>query len=605
MRSVNGLGEALVSGLVNADLYKVRNGKIIDKKIATKKLAIYALKDGGTKEQEIEPESQNRQTLTDEQILLLERMGRKIEEHFACPQDIEWCWSQAPGKFFILQSRPITALPEPEIPAPVEWKLPKGAYAAMRNNIVELMVDPLSPLFATLGIAAINTSLSRFMNESFGMRGIMPPDIIVVVNHYAYNNGSVSAKGMARLMFNMGKIARMMFTGAVERWTEDGRPLYRGTVENWQAKNWRAFSSVELVNSARQLTESAIDAYGALVSGVIPAAWITEAVFTNIYDRLIKRRDDPSAPVFLLGYDSLPIRADKSLYSLAEWVRQYPALAQCLERTPTSQLVAFCESGQAPGDVTPAFWQDWRVRFHQHLRDYGYMLYDLDFVHPVPADDPAPVLETCRLFLNEQGADPYARQQAAVLAEIGFGLIGRIFGNSFCDEHHASIGPGVLRQRDQFGLDLIRLQDADFVIRQVHEADAIFADDQVRILPTAQIFEVGVLRRVGRGDRFQARRFGFAGCGAGRRVGRLRTGGQHGEQIALSALGNITASAVAWKFVFPSSRYFIGTFGAEGISGWRVLFFLGALFVLVTLYLPDGVVGLWKKTMNTMRSRKA
>lgn len=48
---------------VNADIYKVRNGKIIDKKISTKKLAIYALKDGGTKEQETLPERQNRQAL--------------------------------------------------------------------------------------------------------------------------------------------------------------------------------------------------------------------------------------------------------------------------------------------------------------------------------------------------------------------------------------------------------------------------------------------------------------------------------------------------------------------------------------------------------------
>jgi phosphoenolpyruvate synthase/pyruvate phosphate dikinase len=43
------LGEALVSGLVNADNYKVRNGKVIDRRIATKKLAIHALQDGGTK----------------------------------------------------------------------------------------------------------------------------------------------------------------------------------------------------------------------------------------------------------------------------------------------------------------------------------------------------------------------------------------------------------------------------------------------------------------------------------------------------------------------------------------------------------------------------
>ena len=102
------------------------------------------------------------------------------------------------------------------------------------------------------------------------------------------------------------------------------------------------------MNSAKQLTESAIDAYGALVSGVIPAAWITEAVFTNIYNRLIKRRDDPSAPTYLLGYDSLPIRADKSLYSLAEWARQDPALTQCIERTPTSQLIASMRERYCP-----------------------------------------------------------------------------------------------------------------------------------------------------------------------------------------------------------------------------------------------------------------
>ena len=108
-----GLGEALVSGLVNPDNYKVYNGKITDKKISTKKLAIYALKDGGTKEQEIEPEKQNQQALTDEQILQLERIGRKIEEHFGSPQDIEWCLVE--DVFYILQSRPITTLyPIPE-----------------------------------------------------------------------------------------------------------------------------------------------------------------------------------------------------------------------------------------------------------------------------------------------------------------------------------------------------------------------------------------------------------------------------------------------------------------------------------------------------------
>ncbi len=133
-----GLGEALVSGLVNADIYKVRNGKVIDKKISTKKLAIYALKDGGTKEQEIEPERQNRQALTDEQILQLERIGRKIEEHFGRPLDIEWCLVD--DTFYIVQSRPITTL----FPIPEANDQENHVYVSVGHQ--QMMTDPMKPL---------------------------------------------------------------------------------------------------------------------------------------------------------------------------------------------------------------------------------------------------------------------------------------------------------------------------------------------------------------------------------------------------------------------------------------------------------------------------
>src|SRR5690349_5714846 len=53
-----GLGEALVSGLVNADVYKVRDDKVVAKTIATKHLAISAAPAGGTQEQAIAPERQ-------------------------------------------------------------------------------------------------------------------------------------------------------------------------------------------------------------------------------------------------------------------------------------------------------------------------------------------------------------------------------------------------------------------------------------------------------------------------------------------------------------------------------------------------------------------
>jgi pyruvate,water dikinase len=151
-----GLGEALVSGLVNADVYKVRNGKVTDKIISTKKLAIYALKDGGTKAQEIEPERQNRQALTDEQILQLERVGRKIEDHFGCPQDIEWCLVD--DTFYIVQSRPITTL----FPIPEANDQENHVYISVGHQ--QMMTDPIKPL----GLSVWQLTAARPMFKAGG-----------------------------------------------------------------------------------------------------------------------------------------------------------------------------------------------------------------------------------------------------------------------------------------------------------------------------------------------------------------------------------------------------------------------------------------------------
>lgn len=133
-----GLGEALVSGLVNADNYKISDGKITSKKISIKQLAIYALKDGGTKEQEIEPADQNKPTLTDEQAVQLAHMGRAIEAHFGTPQDIEWCL--ADGSFYIVQSRPITTL----YPIPVANDQENHVYISVGHQ--QMMTDAMKPL---------------------------------------------------------------------------------------------------------------------------------------------------------------------------------------------------------------------------------------------------------------------------------------------------------------------------------------------------------------------------------------------------------------------------------------------------------------------------
>jgi rifampicin phosphotransferase len=133
-----GLGEALVSGRVNADVYKVRDSEIVAKSIATKQLAIRASPAGGTQELALEPERQAQPALTDAQVVQLAQLGRRIEAHFAHPQDIEWCLAE--GDFWIVQSRAITTL----FPIPEATDQANHVYVSVGHQ--QMMTDPMKPL---------------------------------------------------------------------------------------------------------------------------------------------------------------------------------------------------------------------------------------------------------------------------------------------------------------------------------------------------------------------------------------------------------------------------------------------------------------------------
>ncbi len=111
-----GLGEALVSGLVNPDVYKVRSGEVVAKTV----------------------EAQEQPTLTDAQVVQLEQLGRRIEAHFGRPQDIEWCLDD--DGFHIVQSRPITTL----FPIPAAGDEENRVYLSTGHQ--QMMTDAMKPL---------------------------------------------------------------------------------------------------------------------------------------------------------------------------------------------------------------------------------------------------------------------------------------------------------------------------------------------------------------------------------------------------------------------------------------------------------------------------
>jgi pyruvate,water dikinase len=149
-----GLGESVVSGAVTPDNYVVdkKTLKIIDKKIG-KKVIEYVPdpKTGKTIHVDVPAERQKQPCLTDEEIVKLTELAKRIEEHYGQPQDIEWAIERNlpfPENLLIVQSRPetvwslkkvtpkIETLKPPTPPRqPAEWKVAVRGIAAGKRDI--------------------------------------------------------------------------------------------------------------------------------------------------------------------------------------------------------------------------------------------------------------------------------------------------------------------------------------------------------------------------------------------------------------------------------------------------------------------------------------
>ena len=137
-----GLGEAIVSGQITPDSYvATKNPRLIlDKNISNQERGLFKIPTGGS-EWKSTTERGNEQKLTDKQILELSEIVLRIENHYHFPCDIEWAFEK--GKFYIVQSRPITTLTDKtgdsEMPTATEEKKKneeKGIIVDKKNNIL-------------------------------------------------------------------------------------------------------------------------------------------------------------------------------------------------------------------------------------------------------------------------------------------------------------------------------------------------------------------------------------------------------------------------------------------------------------------------------------
>ncbi|HEY6682484.1 MAG TPA: PEP/pyruvate-binding domain-containing protein, partial [Propionibacteriaceae bacterium] len=379
-----GLGESVVSGSVNTDNIVVSeaDGTVLSSETADKAVMTVPT-EHRTQERPVPQEQRRQPVLSESDAAALAAYGTRIEDHYGAPQDIEW--ARADGQFFIVQARPITALPEVEAPMPTDWTVPEPTAMYVRASIVEQLPDPLSPLFADMIDGAVTRSLQSLFNELLGEDLIRDDDVgLPTINGYAYYRYKRS--GMWRLMWKSPKAFRVL-PSSQGRWRSYSHPKYRRIVRDWTGRDLGEMSTEELLAGVEELVEAAAEYYTA-VQTIIPIAATSEVLFTRFYDAVVRGKDDPPAQVFMLGSDSEPIRAEKSLYDLATWTRSHQVLAESLLGMQPQE---FLERAAASDDPV---WHEWHTRFQHHLGAYGHTVYNLDFMNAVPADDPAPLLET-------------------------------------------------------------------------------------------------------------------------------------------------------------------------------------------------------------------
>ncbi len=401
-----GLGEAVVGGLVEPDEYLVdRSGPdpVVTRRIAEK--TVMTVRTDGGSEQVATPASEaSRATLTDARVLELAALGERVQQLFNHPQDIEWTF--ADGTFQLVQARPITALPEPVGDVPTEWPLPRDGSMYFRASIVEQLPDPLTPLFADLIRPAVPAGLDRLMGSFAPNLAGLDMDF-PTINGYAYYD--YSRKAMNRLWGLTPAAVRIIADQnfVLRRWRDHALPDYQDAVAQWADRDPSALPASVLLDGVRELLEAAC-IYYSNVQMVIPVAATSELTWTGLYNAALRRDGDPQASDFLLGFDSTPLRTEKSLHALGVWCRTVPGLAAALEGLPAEELF-----GAPPDGVEAADWTAFTERLTAHLKEFGHTVYNLDFANAVPADDPTPVLESLKHAIAGRGADPARRQREA------------------------------------------------------------------------------------------------------------------------------------------------------------------------------------------------
>lgn len=349
-----GLGEAIVSGAVTPDhivLQKAWYGwRIKEKKTGRREVIVRSKKSGGT---EHIKNSNGTARLPQKVLINLTRIGVKIEKHFGTPQDIEWVWT---GKhIFIVQSRPVTALPEA---LPKQGKLRR----MVSGTIAEILPHRPYPLESTVLGVVIDKSFSPSMKK-MGLR-IHPADTLFIEEDgipLRYN-GRFRIRPASILLLTPFKLLGSAVFYNPSRWKSDSLVEETvSTIKRLEKKQVKNLSLRELIS----IVYHVLDIFSAIAE--IRLRYMPRVAFAmlglSLLLPLVRRRDTLETLV-LTGLNTKVTQTNRELENLAAAIRRDEHLSEIFQKTDTPHIATRLKETQTG--------KHFLKQFENFLKEYGY-----------------------------------------------------------------------------------------------------------------------------------------------------------------------------------------------------------------------------------------
>jgi len=414
-----GLGESIASGLVAPDRFVCDKGRrrVVESTINRKVTAIYLSADG-SRSVPVGERDQTRPSLTTEEVRELIRWGRRLEDHFGSPQDVEFALEG--DDILLLQSRPITTLVE------------DGGTLWTRGYGDEYWADVTSPLF----FSVLGELLTEYVNHEgsriMGYRNITDKVLLKVHKGHIYFNASVleevfvynpkfsrtkellnyfPQKDQARIAQADTRIARRLWAEvriglldpdgmifrtdkAYRRWAAE----FTERMERLDAMDLTTLSDEALGDEYRELIEAGLKHYRLIRYGMV-----THSIGTNL---MVKRwlqdwLDDRSGVYYsklISGLDdNKTIRTNIELAKLARAAGRDEAVKAALRSHTSREALSLLESDPSLARF--------KADLNAFLRQYGHRSHTREFYFPRWADDPSLIIDVVKALLDSDLGD--------------------------------------------------------------------------------------------------------------------------------------------------------------------------------------------------------